>query len=488
MAQDYLDSTKFRPFLDVKHEGLVKHLCRSVYLLIESKLKERRKRLHKDKILIVLRVLLVNLYSAHYTHQAEYLSISRAKSAYDKSSRYSNDELSYSLVILLLDVMEEVGLLSEQAIGFYDKRVGRGFETRVKASRSLKLLLKNHIPHSLSLIEKEHEVIILRTDKDVNDSFSNVEYEETRETRSMRKRVIRINQALAAIDLNLHLPDTELDVLNQKLLRDPERKPIDFSRCALVRIFNNNDFKQGGRFYRGWWQEIPKQYRKYIEINGQMTAEYDFSSLHPTLIYLLEGLDPLDGAYDVDGFLHVRSLIKKAFNIMLNSSDRNSAIKAIKQKWYEIKKAESYHGGVIDIELMVKAIENKHYQVKHCFFTGVGLKLQRTDSEIAEQVMLEMLDEHKVVLPVHDSFIVEVFDKQLLKQTIQRVTKKLLMKELKIDKKEEELEIINQKRLSAGEHLWSEAGAEFITREEKGDEKDYKKYFQVRDIQEGKGK
>ena len=36
----------------------------------------------------------------------------------------------------------------------------------------------------------------------------------------------------------------------------------------VYRVFNNGSWRQGGRFYGGFWQGIPSAYRKYIRIDG----------------------------------------------------------------------------------------------------------------------------------------------------------------------------------------------------------------------------
>jgi hypothetical protein len=52
-----------------------------------------------------------------------------------------------------------------------------------------------------------------------------------------------------------------------------------------------------------------------------------------------------------------------------------------------------------------KAIIKKHEPVKRHLRSGVGLKLQRRDADIAKTVMLRMMKRDILVLPVHDSFI-----------------------------------------------------------------------------------
>ena len=53
----------------------------------------------------------------------------------------------------------------------------------------------------------------------------------------------------------------------------------------------------GGRFYGGWWQEVPKGYRQYIVMNGKPMVEYDYANLHPRILYAEAGLIPPDDCY-----------------------------------------------------------------------------------------------------------------------------------------------------------------------------------------------
>ena len=50
------------------------------------------------------------------------------------------------------------------------------------------------------------------------------------------------------------------------------------------------------------------------------------------------------------------------------------------------------------------AIMERHKPIAHHFYTGIGKKLQRIDSDMAEEVMLFFANEGVPVLPSHDSF------------------------------------------------------------------------------------
>ena len=82
----------------------------------------------------------------------------------------------------------------------------------------------------------------------------------------------------------------------------------------------------GGRFYYGWWQEIPKGYRKYITIDEGFTIELDYSALHPHMVYFQNDLELTEDAYTrillVGGIAFTeenRKIVKQVFNAMLNA-------------------------------------------------------------------------------------------------------------------------------------------------------------------------
>ena len=64
------------------------------------------------------------------------------------------------------------------------------------------------------------------------------------------------------------------------------------AQSDLHRVFNRSSFNLGGRLYGAWWENIPKELRQCITINGNPTIELDFPHLHPTLLYIEAGVLP----------------------------------------------------------------------------------------------------------------------------------------------------------------------------------------------------
>ena len=50
---------------------------------------------------------------------------------------------------------------------------------------------------------------------------------------------------------DIEIKDDDVAKLASEVAKDEEKLPIDLSASALVIIFSNGSFKQGGRFYRG---------------------------------------------------------------------------------------------------------------------------------------------------------------------------------------------------------------------------------------------
>ena len=199
--------------------------------------------------------------------------------------------------------------------------------------------------------------------------------------------------------MDLRILDKDVLALQERLFDDTEKQPIDLTKRTLVRIFSNNSFKEGGRFYRGWWQNVPSEYRPYITIDSKATSEHDYSQLNPNMIYSVynKELGSEDAYSRVAGEEH-REVVKKAFNAMfqhtrvLNTKpdDINDIdLDAIGMSWKELK----------------EAILDAHKPIKDYFFKGLGNRLQFEDSCIAESIMLHFAKMDAPALPIHDSFI-----------------------------------------------------------------------------------
>ena len=179
------------------------------------------------------------------------------------------------------------------------------------------------------------------------------------------------------------------------------------AQLSMMRIFSKGSLNQGGRLYSAV-QNYKAETRKYLYFDKEPTLEIDYSSFHPHLLYHQDGLQfSGDDPYVIKGF--DRSHVKVAFNIMLNrkgSKDNKSAANTISDELgIDIEASEALEIAILEL----------HGPIAKHFNSGIGLKLQRLDSDIAMSVIDHFVNLLKrPVVSIHDSFIVSVRDTESL--------------------------------------------------------------------------
>jgi hypothetical protein len=234
------------------------------------------------------------------------------------------------------------------------------------------------------------------------------DYEDDENTNAMRQRLTEWNEFAALHHIDLLINDDEFENLFRRhdadaedednaFFSDEKDRPqfIQLERFRLHRVFNNSSFEQGGRFYGGWWQHVPSKFRRYITINGGPTQEFDYSNLHPAMLYAREGKVLAQDAYLIPGLEAHRKLAKITLMKLIN---------APREKPIASPKKHALPDGIdwADLQALVRS---KHEPIAKYLRSGIGLELQKTDSDIAEDVMRAMMARDFLVLPIHDSFV-----------------------------------------------------------------------------------
>ena len=251
------------------------------------------------------------------------------------------------------------------------------------------------------------------------------------------QRVVEMQQSLRVINsfmarqcITIDLTDDQLNSMKKGNGQDTQDQIIDLRQVQLVRIFSRGDLDKGGRFYRGWWQSIPSKHRSHLRINGLKTIEVDYSAIHLRILYSLGGLeypadkDPYDiGLNNWNGKNDSRrKIIKKCFNAMINDED----------SVFRLKKKDEKALGLSHDQFVAK-IKCQHPKIYEQLERGIGLQLQKIDSDIAEKVMRYFVAKSVPCLPVHDSFIVPAGYKWDLHSTLKRVFREVVGSEINVD-------------------------------------------------------
>lgn len=168
----------------------------------------------------------------------------------------------------------------------------------------------------------------------------------------------------------------------------------------------SGDWEHGGRFYAHGmfdmvdYQQLSKEKRSTIKINGENTAEVDYSCLHLSLMYAKCGKQLKGDAY---GWHTDRKIAKLVTIITLNNTCYYNAVYAV-QKALEGTDAVWLASKLIDKMLSYHKAVSQH--IFGSFRQVNALTLQHTDSVIMEKVLKSLYKRNIPALPVHDSVIV----------------------------------------------------------------------------------
>lgn len=348
------------------------------------------------------RAIVLDLFVAYKIDPGMYIGYSRNPNMYKINSRYGAWFLSGTILVKLIDFLHRKGYIEHHA-GFRSESKSR--RSRMRATEKLISVFEQQHKVTLPMVRHnpDEQVIILR-DADKND----IEYEDTPEVVRMRENLHRINASLEKHAILLFIKNEELVALQARLNRK-----INFADKRLRRVFNNSSWTQGGRFFGGWWQNIPREYRQFIRINGKDVVECDYSGLHINMLYAMSKISMPEGdVYHLPGYSNngvFRDFVKRVLLIMVNSKDRNVSRKALHSEVHFDRTLtlpeEIPSTRAADLNPLMDAFEEKHEPIRHYFCTGVGIDLQYRDSLIAEQVLLRF-SRNYAILPLHDSFII----------------------------------------------------------------------------------
>ena len=228
---------------------------------------------------------LIDLWKATHCIPTRECAINKRIGYYSENPQYGDPLLAYKQTMAAFNGLHLIGYIEVTKEGYFDRRILQGSLTKFVARDELLERLHEIEDHPALTIKQDlnKESIILRNVIDGQQKA--IEYDNTPKTDEYRQNLKTINQCFQKHWADLEIKDAALAALEDRISSDDEKQPIDLSARSLVRIFSNGSFKEGGRFYRGWWQNVPSEYRKHITIDMKRTVEYDFSQLNPHMLY-----------------------------------------------------------------------------------------------------------------------------------------------------------------------------------------------------------
>nr|WP_320166601.1 hypothetical protein [uncultured Methylophaga sp.] len=319
---------------------------------------------------------------------------------------YSGSMYSFRAVQKVFDELNETGWIE------YHKGSEISGYTRIRAANDL-IKIFNEIGFiwcQQKLINREQLVILRDVEPENKKKKIDIPIDNPDRVAPYQDKLYEYNEFINNHCIAMDLDDNQLNQIGSKddgleLDTDEEYNGISFYNTQLVRIFSRGELTKGGRFYRGWWQSVPSQYRPHITIDGCKTCEIDFSGVAIYIMYARKGIqfehnrDP----YDIglvgweSGSDPRRKIVKRFFNAKINDETGRFRLST-----------EEYETLGVNHNALLEMVLNVHYPISEELSSGSGLDTQFIDSEIAQYVMTEMTNRRVVVLPIHDSFIVKL--------------------------------------------------------------------------------
>jgi len=364
--------------------------------------------------------------------------VANAVLAYWQSARihYSRDNSFYaavragvpswfsrSTVVAAVNLLAVAGLLEELRTA-----PSPSARHRSRFYATPRLLQTVGLDHISALVLDEAPPVIMRCrdDRRILNPLSVLGQEEMVEFNAASHDVRACNEFLAGFEISLRgdaaqaLPTGLLKIghicVNPRLRR-------------YYRVFNG-DMQHGGRWYGPWWQNVPSAVRPNLLIDHEPPVEIDYAACQLRLMFSYLGLpDPLNGEirpngpsadlYSIDG-VH-RDTVKLALLIMTNAPSQRSARRALATQLATLP-AKSRGP---EADRIMGAVQRRFPALEPLWCSGIGLRLQRMDSDVCARVQLDMRSAGLPVLSIHDSFAcwerAEPDLRAIMRETFERV-------------------------------------------------------------------
>ena len=429
----------------------IKTLCDDLYDLagmfaLEPQGNRKAKRTVKES----LRVLILDIYVKWLKDPSISIGFSKGREAYTVGSRY-NGLFIPRKVVDVEELLVEAGYIEElKPFHNQDPRT-RNYTTRIRHTKAMRDLFDRLTIELHDVDTHANEECIVLHDKYVDDSDDDtnrkIEYndkdlspDELALVDTIRGQLQAYNNLLKRtfIDIPSYTSSTfTRTIKNGRYSGRKQTISLGPDNKFVIRVFNGGlagKWQLGGRFYRGWWQQIDKEDRCKIYINDQPTLEVDFKAFHPNLLSNELGIKLSGDPYDLGKLIlpevittkvEQREYVKLLVLMGINADSDKKAYQAFRNSDRKDKLGQS----LTDIQLatLLDAFINKHPQFDGVLNTGQALGLMNIDSQIANLVIDHFTQKDIPVLCIHDSFIIQ-YDKEpelrrILDQATHQITK-----------------------------------------------------------------
>ena len=349
-------------------------------------------------------VLVGNLFKIHILNWRPYSRTYMDANEFTEIRSNSYFNIGYQGWVNTVRIFEKLGYLTIFPGGYFEVKQ-TGYLTKLKISDKFEKLV-NKFKLTYQDILKQTPPISLKDSED-----DEIKVINSKTTNPIRKRIERYNNLILSSDIEL-----PIDKIDYK-----RRKKIGFANRTYTKHYLDRSYKSGGKYYGPCWQNLSKELRKEIKINGQETVELDFNAMHLHLLYckvnkkltdyIPEGTD----AYQLPN--RNRKIVKTSFTCCINNNCNRDNVNQvvgpkIAQKFPEIFERNISYRDILD------ELGSHHPEVSQFFYAQIGNEVSNMESKVSDYIIGKLTRKNILVLNIHDSFIVSIPYKDILLNTM----------------------------------------------------------------------
>lgn len=332
----------------------------------------------------------------------------------DKSWFSQNDIPSwhgYSKAVKAQDLLIDKRFAKIEEGGYKKRGYAKGIGSILSATSRFKEQVSNIKIKEVRVNTAElYDLIIKET---LRKKVTHIEFYRLDKITKEQKRAINSYK-----DFRLVFLMRSVSVLNKTYFK---RMKLGFSQPVKQKIMANVYLtsivtnRGGGRLCQqgGFsFQNIPKEQRKFLTINGKPTIEVDISASHLSLLYgkVREvNPHPEDSYMPVVELLirrkdkDIREAVKKCILISLNANNYKALSGAFRTEYPELY--ERLKNLEITPKMVIEKFGEVHPVIKNFLNTGVSMDCMLAEAEILTKTLLRLKNENILGLPLHDSII-----------------------------------------------------------------------------------
>jgi hypothetical protein len=345
-------------------------------------------------------VLVANLFKIHILNWRPYSRTYMDANEFTEIRNKSYFNIGYKGWANTVRIFEKLGYLTIFR-GIHFEKLDKKYLTRLKTTDKFKELV-NKFSLNYQDILKQTSPISLKDSED-----NEIKVINSKTTNPIRKRIDRYNNLILSSDIELPIDKIEFR----------KKKSTGFANRTYTKHYLNRSYKSGGKYYGPCWQNLSKELRKEIKINGQETVELDFNAMHLHLLYckvnkklsdyIPEGID----AYQLPN--RNRKIVKTSFTCCINNNCNEDNVNQVvgpevAKKYPEIFVKNTSYRDILD------ELGSHHPEVRQFFYAQIGNEVSNMESKVSDYIIGKLTRKNILVLNIHDSFIVSIAYKDIL--------------------------------------------------------------------------